>query len=124
MKRRLLNLLTLVSLLLVVAVVGLSCSGRIVYFGGRRQLSVAAELGRLRVMTADGSRHVLEVIDVPVYVVVLGCVVLPAMSLQALWKRWRDARAASRVGFCPRCGYDLRATPGRCPVCGQGTISP
>lgn len=41
--------------------------------------------------------------------------VLPATWLR---HRWRRGRAVSR-GLCLSCGYDLRATPDRCPECGR-----
>ncbi len=53
----------------------------------------------------------------PLWAVVLITSVLPAQRLRALRRDLlRSRRTAS--GVCPRCGYDLRASPGRCPECG------
>jgi len=61
-------------------------------------------------------------------------VVVPSWFLAAIfailpacwaWRRHRD-RNRHREGFCPNCGYDLRASKDRCPECGtaiSGTMS-
>jgi hypothetical protein len=53
---------------------------------------------------------------VPDWSIALAMLVLPGLWLMT--RRLRNRRAD---GLCRRCGYDLRATPGRCPECGTET---
>jgi hypothetical protein len=55
------------------------------------------------------------VVIVPCWFIAVAAGVLP---IGAFSGHLRRARRRSR-GLCPACGYDLRATPGRCPECGE-----
>jgi|SRR5665213_176 len=63
-------------------------------------------------------QHILEV-RMPAWSVVLFLAVFPVAWLIS-WRR----RRASTSGMCPKCGYDLRASPDRCPECGSPNESP
>jgi len=55
----------------------------------------------------------------PLWAVAVPALVLPTARLAEVWSQRRRLRA----GRCPRCSYDLRATPGRCPECGSTPVS-
>ena len=64
--------------------------------------------------TADPNCRI-RLLLVPYWFITAAAAVPPA-----LWaaRRWRQHRR-SILGMCLSCGYDLRATAGRCPECGK-----
>jgi hypothetical protein len=53
-------------------------------------------------------------LGVPHWLLATISLLLPAQWVRSAIRR----RRGQRNGLCPQCGYDLRATPARCPECG------
>jgi hypothetical protein len=62
-------------------------------------------------------------IRVPYWFVTLLFLALPT-RLAWVHRRASRARSRRRLGLCQRCGYDLRASAGRCPECGEPAGGP
>ena len=61
------------------------------------------------------ARHTYS-LEFPIWVLTLP---FPLLLLSLLLLSARDRFRRPKPGTCQKCGYDLRATPERCPECGQ-----
>ena len=94
--------------------------------GWREPTSSFLQFGYARLLYDDGDYHagptpgVCRLLTVPHWAIGLPGLVVPLLMLSRAWRR----RRREAKGLCPACGYDLRATPARCPECGRKTASP
>jgi hypothetical protein len=66
-----------------------------------------------------GWDHYFVYLRIPFWFMFLATILLPAAAL----RRHINRRRHTIAGVCRKCGYDLRATPDRCPECGTSTVS-
>ena len=55
---------------------------------------------------------------IPLGYVIVATGLLPLVWLSRRVARWLHGRRIRAAGLCRGCGYDVRATPDRCPECG------
>jgi hypothetical protein len=64
-----------------------------------------------------------SLVQAPMWFVILLFALLPLVAGVRLARRRRRARRLA-AGCCIACGYDLRASPERCPECGRAADAP
>jgi hypothetical protein len=64
-----------------------------------------------------------DLFDVPFALWLTLTLILPLGRLFEQFRAAAVSRERQRVGLCTQCGYDLRATPDRCPECGALAVT-
>ena len=136
MCRRLFSILSIVSLLLCVAMCALwvrsfMIGDYVVFATGRHGCHISIARGDCRLvlsrgvgLEANGERVFSRPLEqVGEYRSGSGALYLPfwlmtAATALAWMAFYRRSRKPHVMGHCPACGYDMRATPDRCPECG------
>ncbi len=105
----------------------------VIYRDDDEWLSFGSRIGILAIPTTfawsdgrpDSMRFVPALarrVELPLWLLVLVTGAFPGYRLATwVYKRHLQQRQADRIarGCCPMCGYDVRATPQRCPECGH-----
>ena len=63
-------------------------------------------------------------IAVPYFFLSLIFCIYPSFRFEKFCARLLEDRGSRKMGLCQKCGYDLRATPDRCPECGNAVPRP
>ncbi|HEX5244752.1 MAG TPA: hypothetical protein VFW23_15925 [Tepidisphaeraceae bacterium] len=75
------------------------------------------DLPGLHISQVDASNGPAAVVFISAHIVGLSALVL-ILPLLVLNRRRINKLGQPKIGCCLRCGYDLRASPDRCPECG------
>ena len=105
----------------VVNLPSLAAHGRIYRFAGFEyhcgEESHYVDLGAIGLRSFVHEYHAANRVVVPYWAVIAITATIVLLGIRS-WRAEIRTKARSAAGECVHCGYDLRATPGRCPECG------
>jgi hypothetical protein len=88
---------------------------------GLTAAEIVDQIGRRHVAKRDQLRIEVSIVmerRVLPYIVPVACLAVMPTSWSVSTSRRIRQRRRIRSGHCPKCRYDLRASPGQCPECG------